>query len=29
MLFDMEGRPHINKHSENADTGALYITTHN
>ena len=24
MLFDMEGRLHIIKHSKNADTGTLY-----
>ena len=28
MLFDMEGRLHINKHSKNADTGTLYTTNH-
>ena len=28
MLFDMEGRLHINKHSKNADTGALYSMNH-
>ena len=30
MLFDMEGRLHINKHSKNADTSAFTLeTTHN
>ena len=28
MLFDMEGRLHINKHSKNADTSALYTMNH-
>ena len=28
MLFDMEGRLHINKHSRNADTSALYAMNH-
>ena len=28
MLFDMEGRLHINKHSKNADTSTLYTTNH-
>ena len=28
MLFDMEGRLHINKHSKNADTGTLYTMNH-
>ena len=28
MLFDMEGRLHINKHSNKADTGALYTMNH-
>ena len=28
MLFDMEGRLHIKKHSKNADTGTLYTTNH-
>ena len=26
MLFDMEGRLHIIKHSKNADTGTFYTT---
>ena len=28
MLFDMEGRLHINKHSKNADTSVLYTMNH-